>query len=677
MKVGIDVGGTFTDLYAYDQNGMGSIVAKVLSTPEDFTIGVLSALADAGIHIRDIDFLIHGSTIVTNACIEKTYPEAPFITTRGFRDFTHIGRYHRQSLYNPYQRDPEPFVKRRHIFEISERVDKSGHIIEPLDTEEADSLAGTINDLGFKSVAVGFLNSYANAVHEEKMRSILRSACPDVFVAISATIPNIRALGRFTSAVLRACLQPVAKKYLDKLTESLSQEGFQGRLLIVTNNGGMVEGKIATERPELMLTSGPASGVSSSLFLGRQMGKENLITIDMGGTSCDVSIIQGGKPLITSEYEIQWDNPVNVPMLDIRTIGAGGGSLAVMDEGGSIKVGPKSAGSLPGPACYGKGGSEATVTDANLALGRLSARQMLGKDISLDLDAAQMAIKKIGDQLDLDLLETASGIITIVNESMAASLRQVSLDRGRDPRDYSLVAFGGAGAMHGTFLAGILGINQVIIPRESGVFSAFGAVVMDFKIDHEKTFYCPIDTVDLSLLNRHFRELDEKSAGLMRAQKISPESIEIIRSAQMRYIGQTYEVETPVPAGEISDSELREILNNFHNEHKKEYGFSEPAFPGAFVNLRSSAIGKTENPEFGLPESDSKSINEALVEKRNVYFEESGFTMTDVFDRAYLAIGTRISGPAIVNDRSSTTIIPPNTMAGIDGHGNIIIDLNP
>ena len=398
--------------------------------------------------------------------------------------------------------------------------------------------------------------------------------------------------------------------------------------------------------------------------------------MDMGGTSCDVSIIQGGKPLITSEYEIRWDNPVNIPMLDIRTIGAGGGSLAMMDEGGSIRVGPKSAGSLPGPACYGGNGIEPTVTDANLALGRLSAGQLLGKDISLDLAAAKTAITKLGEKLDLDLPETASGIITIVNENMAASLRQVSLDRGRDPRDFSLVAYGGAGAMHAAFLAEILGINQVVIPRESGVFSAFGAVVMDFKIDHEKTFYCPVDRIDLALLNRNFKELDEKSAGLMNAQKISPENIEIIRSAQMRYIGQTYEVETPAPAGEIDDSVLKKILKNFHNEHKKEYGFSEPTFPVAFVNLRSSAVGKTKNPEFDISTSDSKSIDEAPAERRTVFFEESGFTPTNVFNREHLSPGTRINGPAIVNDRFSTTILPPKAQAKIDDLGNIIIDLN-
>lgn len=676
MKLGVDVGGTFTDLFAYDERGNRKIISKVPSTPEDFTIGVLRAITNAEIDIKSIDFLIHGSTIATNATIERTYPVTPFITTKGFRDFTLIGRYHRKSLYDPYQIQPSPLVRRRHIFEISERVTSRGEIIEPLNIKEAKSLARKIKSVGVRNVAVGFQNSYANPVHEERMKTILESIHPDIFVSLSSTIPKIRSLGRFTTAILRACLQPVARGYMDRLTDRLTQEGFRGRLMIVTNNGGMIDGSLAVQRPELMLTSGPASGVNAALFIAESTGKKNLISLDMGGTSCDVSIIENGQPLVTSEYEIEWDRPVIVPMLDIRTIGAGGGSIAWIDEGGSIRVGPRSAGSVPGPACYGRGGTKATVTDANLLLGRIRPKQVFGNEIHIDVEAGKKAIKTLADQIGLDLIKTASGIITIVNENMAASLKQVSLDRGRDPRDFCLVAFGGAGPMHSAFLAKTMGIQQVIIPGDSGVFSAYGGVVMDFKHDYEKTFYYPIEGIDLDLLNRQYEELDRKVMDIMREQRVPREKIQIIRSAQIRYIGQTYEVETPVPAGKIGLKEVENILLDFHNEHAKEYGFSEKKFPAAFVNLRSTALGKVDKPKFELSLGKGELTDHMRIEKREVFFEEHGFMMTEILDRQFLPPGFRINGPAIVEDQSSTAVIPPEMAGEVDDYGNIIINVN-
>jgi N-methylhydantoinase A len=676
LKLGVDVGGTFTDLFAYDDEGERRLISKVPSTPDDFTLGVIRAISNAGIDTKYIDFLIHGSTIATNATIERTYPVTPFITTKGFRDLMLIGRYHRKSLYDPYQKAPTPFVGRRHLFEISERIESSGGIIEALNTKEAESISKKIRALQVSSVSVGFMNSYVNSVHEEKMKNILETLNPGIFVSLSSTIPKIRSLGRFATAILRACLQPVVKDYLNKLMDRLSDQGFSGRLLIVTNNGGMIDGKLAVQRPELMLTSGPASGVNAALSTAESIHEKNLITIDMGGTSCDVSIIENGQPLITSEYEIEWDYPVIVPMLDIRTIGAGGGSIAWIDEGGSIRVGPRSAGSVPGPACYGRGGTKPTVTDANLLLGRISPKQVFGNEIRIDLEAGQAAIKTVADQIGLDLIKTASGIITIVNENMAASLKQVSLDRGRDPRDFSLVAFGGAGPMHAAFLAKTMGIRQVIIPRDSGVFSAYGGVMMDFKHDYEKTFYSPIQGVDLQLLNRQYQELDQKTLNAMREQGVANEKVKIIRSAQIRYIGQTYEVETPVPCGEIGVKGLEEILSNFHNEHAKEYGFSEKRFPTAFVNLRSTAIGVVDKPKFGGLNSRNELADNAHIENRDVFFEDYGFITTEVFDRKFLPTGFRIKGPAVVEDISSTTVIPPEMQAEIDGYGNLIVSVN-
>jgi len=677
LKLGVDVGGTFTDLFAYGDEGRRKWISKVPSTPDDFTVGVLRAISSAGIEIPQIEFLIHGSTIATNATIERTYPIAAFITTKGFRDFTLIGRYHRRSLYDPYQTKPVPIVRRRHIFDLPERVSARGEVLRPFPLKEARSIAKKVKSIGARSVAVGFMNSHANSAHEDKMRAVLEEVDPGIFVSLSSTIPKIRSLGRFTTAILRACLQPVVQNYLDRLKGRLSQQGFRGQLMIVTNNGGMIDGRLAVQRPELMLTSGPASGVNAALFISETAGQKNLITMDMGGTSCDVSMIENGQPLITSEYEIDWDIPVVVPMLDIRTIGAGGGSIAWVDEGGSIRVGPRSAGSLPGPACYGKGGIRPTVTDANLVLARLSSKQVFGDEIRVDPEAAKKAIKTVADQIGLNMIETAAGIITIVNENMAASLKQVSLDRGRDPRDFSLVAFGGAGPMHAAFLAKAMGIREVIVPKDSGVFCAFGGMVMDFKHDCEKTFYSPFEAVDLKSLNRHYEELDRRVLEILRKQGVPKEKIQIIRSAQIRYVGQTYEVETPVPGGRITSTELESVLSNFHIEHAKEYGFAEKKFPAAFVNLRSTGVGIVDKPRFEHETEKARSLERARIEKRKVFFENHGFITTEILNRLFLPAGCRIKGPAIIEDPSSTAIIPPDMKGKVDPYGNLIIQAGP
>ncbi len=675
MKIGVDVGGTFTDLYELDEKGKRCIISKVPSTPDDFTVGVLSAIADANIEIDQIDFCIHGSTIITNAAIEKTYPETPFITTKGFRDFTLIGRYHRESLYDPFQTQRSPLVKRRHIFEIPERISAEGKIDLPLDLKAAEAIVEKIKLQGAGSVAVGFLNSYINPKHELLMKEILEHEIPQIFVSLSSSIPKIRALGRFSTAILRGCLNSVAKGYLDKLKDRLDQKKFNGRLLIVSNNGGMIDANLAARQPELMLTSGPAAGVNAALFMSRRLGIGNLITMDMGGTSCDVSIIENDHPLVTSEYEIQWDNPLSIPMLDIRTIGAGGGSIAWIDKGGSVRVGPRSAGSLPGPACYGRGGRKPTVTDANVVLSRISNQRVFGKEIQIDATLSETAINSIAEQIHLDLIDTASGIITIVNENMAASLKQITLDRGRDPRDFSMVAFGGAGALHATFLAKSLGIKRVFIPCHEGVFSAYGAVVMDFKNDHEKTFYCPIATVDLAELNYQYQELDQKGFDIMQRQGVARKNVRIARSAQIRYIGQTYEVETPVPGEKLDSGALEKTLLGFHKEHAKEYGFSEEKFPAAFVNLRSTAIGKIDKPQIeGIKDENTYHGSEA-IESRQVYFDDHGFVKTLVYDRQRLPAGFRVDGPAILEDASATAIIAPEMSGEVDDYGYVLVTL--
>jgi N-methylhydantoinase A len=678
LRVGIDVGGTFTDLFAWDEQATGSArvrTAKVLSTPADPAIGVMNALAAAGIAPAEIGTIIHGTTIGTNALIERKYPEPALVTTAGFRDTLEIGRQRRRHLYDPYQVKSRPLISRSHRFTVNEKLGVDGTTVKPLDRDEARRVAEHIATLGIKNVAIAFINSYVNGRHEQEMREIILEAIPDARVALSSeTRPKIRELGRFVTTAVRAALFPVVGDYLTRLEARLTEAGSTAPLFIVKSNGGMMQSATAKERPEELIESGPAGGVAAGSYLSSLLDIQSMIITDVGGTSFEACLMENGRGLVTDEYELEWEMPLITPMLDIRSIGAGGGSLAWIDEGGSLRVGPQSAGADPGPACYGHGGTRPTVTDANLVLGRLN--HTLSGKFQLDYDAAVTAIRTVAEPLGLSVLDCAEGIIEIVCENMAGAIRMVSTDRGRDPRDQTLVAFGGAGGLHAYTVARAAGINRILVPPFAGVACAFGATTMEVRHDLEATFYAPVEGLDPSELTRAFTKLEQECRQLLENDGSTSEQITLERSAQMRYIGQSYEVITPVPRGDLDAAMVAGVAAAFHGEHKREYGVSSESFPVAFVTLRVTGYGQIAKPEASDlaaalgPGSQHGALS--VKERRAVYFGGQQYTV-DVHDAAHLSRGQCIHSPAIIEQPDGEIVLPQHALARVDQYGNIII----
>ncbi|HIM44789.1 MAG TPA: hydantoinase/oxoprolinase family protein, partial [Alphaproteobacteria bacterium] len=472
--VGIDVGGTFTDLFAFEKETGESRTSKVLTIQHDRAEGVFNALKAGDIPAAAIHTLVHGSTTATNALVERSYPPAAMIATEGFRDVIEIGRQRRKDLFDLNQQRPKPIIPRRRRFTVPGRLGADGGEIAPLDEDTARQLARKLKAMDVASIAICFLNAYANPAHEMRMRDILHAEYPDCFVALSSeTVRKFREHGRFMTTVVRAVLLPVMSSYYDRLNQGLLDDGFTGTLLVLKSNGGMMGVELARERPEELIESGPAGGVAYARYLSEHTDLSKIIHTDMGGTTFDASIVEDGHGLITHDYDLEWEMPIIIPMLDIRSVGAGGGSIAWIDAGGSLRVGPKSAGADPGPACYQRGGNEATITDANLVLGRLEPT--LGGKLTLDGAAAERVVTHLGERINLPMLEAAEAIISICCENMAQAIKLVLVDRGRDPRDFVLASFGGAGAMHACAIARAMRIPKIIVPTYAGVASAFGA----------------------------------------------------------------------------------------------------------------------------------------------------------------------------------------------------------
>ena len=670
-RVGIDVGGTFTDLYALRTADGKTVSAKSLTTPEDRTLGVFEALRQAAIEPSDIDLLVHGSTTATNALIERSYPPIALITTEGFRDTIEIGRQHRPALYDPYQHKPAPLVPRALRFTIDERMAADGTAIRPLDEAAAHALAGDIAASGVAAVAIAFINAYRNPAHEQRMRDIVAAECPGLHVAASAdTRAKHRELGRFVTTVIRAALLPIMRDYLKRFEADLKARGFAGTLLILKGNGGMMHSDLARERPEELIESGPAGGVAYARFLSAQLSEPRLIHTDMGGTTFDASIVEDGAGLITHDYHLDWDVPVIVPMLDIRSVGAGGGSIAWIDDGGSLRVGPKSAGARPGPVCYGQGGTDITVTDANLLLGRLEPT--LGGKMALDAAAVASAFEEMGRQIGLEALALAEGIIAITCENMARAIKLVLIDRGRDPRDFVMASFGGAGPMHACFIARAMGIPRVTVPAHAGVASAFGATVTDIRHDLEMFFYHACDELSPQALNAAYGDLERRAVSLIEREGAASD-VEIERTAEMRYVGQNYEVMTVIPSGEIDAAGLTAITAAFHDAHHRERGVSDPSGRVMFVGLGVTAVapGGFEAPKSGAPKSASDAIAAA---HRPVYFD-GAWHDSPILKAGHISPGDMLAGPAIVEAANSCCVLPPGSVARCDTEHNLVIDI--
>lgn len=679
LRVGIDIGGTFTDLFAWDEKNAESRkvkMAKVLTTPEDPVIGFMNALKEADISPSEISTIIHGTTIGTNALIERKYPEPALITTKGFRDTIEIGRQSRSHLYDPYAVKPSPLIKRSNRFTVNEKLGSDGMTVKPLDIDEAHEIVEKIKERGIKNIAIAFINSYVDGKHERAMRDIILKEIPDVKIALSSeTRPKIRELGRFMTTSVRAALFPVVSDYITRLERALEEAGSTAPLFIVKSNGGMMRSDTARERPEELIRSGPAGGVAAGSFLYELLKEDNIILTDVGGTSFEASLIEKGEGLVTDEYELEWELPIITPMLDIKSIGAGGGSIAWIDDGNSLRVGPKSAGSSPGPACYGEGGTQPTVTDANLVLGRLNPT--LSGKFDLDFEAAVAAINTIAEPLGLSVIECAEGIIDIVCEHMADAIRMVSTERGHDPRDQVYVAFGGAGGLHASQVASAAGINKILIPSFVGVDCAAGATSMQVRHDKERTFYQPLNGLNPQTLTEALDELEDGCCDLLVQDGIEKDEITYERVALMRYIGQSYEVATPVPNGLLTEESLHEIRKSFDEEHEKEYGVASKEFPVAIVSLRIVGNGRTTDlkaRDMGFGATDKNEASN-IVGTREVYFDKKKY---EVNTHTYPSLreGQAIFGPAIIEHPNSEIVIPPHALAEIDEYGFIHLMLN-
>lgn len=670
-RVGIDVGGTFTDLFAWEEGSGRQCTAKVLTTKDDRAVGVLNAIREAGIEPRDISHLMHGTTTATNALITRDYPEPALVTTEGFRDTIEIGRQHRAALYDPYQQKPKPIIKRRYRYTINERMDAKGAVVRPLDTVRAREVAAQIKDHGIKSVAIAFINSYVNAAHENAMREIVLEVNPGIYCVTSAdTRPVFREHGRFTTTAIRAATIPVMEQYFDRLEKGLAAAGFSGHLLILKSSGGITGVDYAKQHPEELIESGPAGGVAYAAYLSELKGDcPNIIHTDVGGTSFDVSIVENGQGLVTRDHEIEWEVPVIVPMLDIHSVGAGGGSIGWVDEGGSLRVGPHSAGASPGPVCYGLGGTLPTITDANLLLGRIEPT--LGGKMVLDKAAAEQAMERLAEEFGLSAIETADGMIRIGCENMAQAVKKVIVARGRDPRDFILASFGGAGAMHACFVADSMNIPRIIVPAEAGVASAFGATAMDLRQDLEAFYFAPVAEADVETINRIYAQLEHDAIALLAADGVEAADVILTRTAQMRYVGQAYEVETPISAGTLTKRDLPKIAEAFHHHHELEHGVSSDDFAPAIVSLGVAAVGKTARPPAKRVEATGR---EPIKGRRAVYFDRE-WHQSNIYDGHALAEGARVAGPCIVEFEHACAVLPPNAAGEVDAYGNMMIDI--
>lgn len=685
--IGVDVGGTFTDLVLCDMSTGDVAIHKVATTPDDPSRGVMRGInelcAANGIAASDVNYVFHGTTTATNAVLENKGAVAGIITNEGFRDITHIARHQRVEHYSIIQQLPwqsRPPVQRRHRKTVGGRlVPPTGAVLQPLDRDGVRRAAEELKADGVEAVAICFLFSYLNPAHELEAKAIVEEVMPEAFVTTSSFIsPQFREFERFTTASLAAFVGPKVERYIAHLDGGLRAGGMVGDLRIMASNGGVATAKMVTEKPTLTLLSGLAAGVLGGKWIGDLTGRSKLITFDIGGTSADIGIVVDGVFAETDARSTSIAGfPLLMPMIDIHTIGAGGGSIAYVDRGGAFRVGPQSAGAVPGPAAYGNGGTQPTVTDANLVLGRLAPQDFLGGGMTLHPAAATKVVSELSERLGMPLNETAEGILTIINSNMANAIRSRTVQKGIDPRTFALVAFGGAGPLHGVEVARMLEIPEVIVPPFPGITSAMGLLTTDLKYDLTRTQFQVSGAVDLGRLNADFAAMEAQLAAQFVEDKIAANDVAFERVGDLRYVGQGYELKIRFPAGEVTPEGLAESFAAFHRAHAAEYGHAFPQSPIEIVNIRASGIGRM--PKIAqLKQPEHGSLAAALVRTGPSVFRVAGKLDTfdtPVYRREKLPLGERFSGPAIILQKDSTTVLPPDTSAIVDNSGSIIITL--
>jgi N-methylhydantoinase A/oxoprolinase/acetone carboxylase beta subunit len=685
--VGVDVGGTFTDLVLADTETGAVTIHKVSTTPEDPSIGVAEGVAGlcdrAGVAREAIEHVLHGTTIATNAALEHRGAECGLITTRFYRDILHIGRHQRPQHYSIRQAIPwqaTPLVKRRFRHVVTERlIPPRGEVLVPLAEDEVREAARALREAGITAIAIGFLFSYLNPAHERRAREIVREEHPDAFVTISSDVaPQFREFERFTTAAMNAFVGPKVRDYVAQLEGRLAAAGLRSDLHIMASNGGVVTPAMVAERPVVTMLSGPAAGVLGGAWAGELSERRNLITFDVGGTSADIGIVTDGS-FAEATARDTWiaGFPLLTPMIDIHTIGAGGGSIARIDEGGAFRVGPQSAGARPGPAAYGRGGTLPTVTDAHVVLGRLVPANFLGGAMALDVPAAERAIDGLAARLGLAREAAALGVLTIINANMANAIRSRTVQKGIDPRGYALVAFGGAGPLHGADVARELGIREVVVPPHPGITSAMGLLTSDLKYDALRTAFQASTTLDLARIASDFAAMEQEIAARFAADGIPAAETRAARASDMRYAGQGYELRVPIDGGAITDVTLAAALARFHAAHRAEYGHCFPESVVEIVNLRVTGIGARPKPARPAPPRGG-GLGPATLRTTSAVFSVDGAAVTlptPVLAREALPLGEPVAGPAIVVQTDTTTVVPPGCTLVADAGGNLIITL--
>ncbi len=674
ILLGVDVGGTFTDFVAYDNSGRSVEVWKVPSVPGDPVSGVLAGL-DGFAGKASVEAIRLGTTVATNAVLERKGATVAYVTTRGHQDAVFIQRGNRRWHYDMSWVKPKPLVQRRHCFELNERIDAYGEVLTPLDPAEVVEVARRIRARPeIQAVAVCLLFSYLNPTHELMVKRILAAELgQDMPVSVSyEVLPKWKEYERASTTIADAYLRPVVTRQLSRMRARLDEAGHRAGAVVIKSNGGEMTLDAAASAPVNLVLSGPTGGVIASRHIAELLSIDRLVTIDMGGTSTDVSTVLDRKESFTTAFEIEWGVPIQIPMIDIRTIGAGGGSIAWIDKGGLLRVGPQSAGARPGPACYGNGGTEATVTDANLVLGRINPANFLGGRMKLDVEAARAAIGRVAQALgpNIGVEETAMAIVRIVNNNMIAALRSVLIERGLDPHDFTLCAFGGATPLHASELCGEVGIPKAIVPLNPGQFSAYGFILTNPRVDRQRTTQLTSKGFDGKRANEVMEALVAESVGELEAQGLK-EGFEVYRGLEMRYLGQNYELELPLTFERFDETTSERLWTAFHEAHEARFGFSIPGEIIEIVNYTVTVTARTPKPAIARIEAGGG--NPEPTERRTVWLL-GGPQEVPIFDRERLRAGDRITGPALIEEAASVTMLDAGHRLTVDAFGHLLID---
>lgn len=680
VRIGIDIGGAFTDLVVYDPETGKMEWVKTETTPYDYSQGVLECIRKAKFDLGRASMIIHGQTLVINTIIERKGAKVGLITTKGFRDVIEIQRSNRRDIYNFRYKKPDPIIPRYLRLEVEERIMSNGKILKELNVDELKKATAKLMSEGVESIVVSFINSYANPIHEEKAGEIIKAQYPNIYLTLSNRVTREwREYERTMTAVLNAYTMPKLASYLGNLERAFSSLGFKGNFFIMTSSGGSVTSQFAKNFPILTMESGPIAGVVGSIAIAELLGLKNIITLDGGSTTTKASLIQDLKPSVTTEHYVERDRykpgyPVFVPTVEILEVGNGGTSIAWIDETGNLRVGPKAAGAYPGPACYNKGGEAPTVTDAYVITGLLNQEYLLGGALKIDKRLSEKAIRPIAEHYNISIEEAADGIVRLANENAVYVIRLVSVQKGYDPRDFALIAHGGAGPMFAPFIAKELEIKKIVIPCiPPGVFSAWGMLVTDIRHDLVYTNIIRLDKENsIDEVNKTYEEMEERMKKIFESENLSGDKIIILRYADMRYYGQEHTVKVEVMPGKISSKDINEIIKRFHHEHERKYAFRLEESPVEIVNFHVTGISVVKKASLSEVNNFNKSLNDSLIEYREVY-SDGKFEKWPIYDRKLIPIDSKILGPAIIEDPTSTIIILKDQKAVIDKYGNIII----